>query len=145
MQEYAVGGFSGVPGTASEPIAVLWNPHASIRLYVTEVACFGEGLSVDLSRVTTQGTAGSTVTPDADNAFSRQAAPPSGALLGLADYSVAPTRVPPPQMRFRIGNIDGSGFAVWLGKFEVPPGTGCCLEYVSGTAVAAPVYFRWME
>ena len=145
MQEYAVGGLAGVPSAGTEPVAVLWNPSANRTLYVSQVAFFGEGMSVNVSRVTTRGTPGSTVTPDADNAFSRQAAPPSGAELNLADFSVAPTRVPPGLKQFRIGNIAGSGFDIWIARFEVPPGTGCCIEYISGTAVSRSVYYRWWE
>lgn len=92
---YSVGGRSAdTAATANHVAATLWNPSSAFNIYVREIWIVKTAATADnhqLNFSTTRGTAGSTVTPDIDNNYQRQAAPPSGALLDLAAYSVQPT------------------------------------------------------
>lgn len=151
MARYAVGGRTAA-GTQNEPLGALWNPHASIDLHVLfwsiDVA-IAAATRFFLARITTRGTPGSTVTPDADNALDRRASPASGALLDLADYTVNPTIETPPLERFEISAPLGS--AIWksydpLRPLLVPAGTGLCLmENNEGTPGTLDMTFMWRE
>lgn len=92
---YGVGGRSAATAaTANHVAATLWNPSTAFNIYVREIWVTKTVATADnhqLNFTTTRGTAGSTVTPDIDNNYERQVAPPSGALLDLAAYSVQPT------------------------------------------------------
>lgn len=156
---YAVGGRSAANG-AGEALATLWNPHASQSLYVIEfeVVSLGanSGCIGTLQRATVRGTPGSTITPDLDNSYSRRAAPPTGALLDLGDYTTNATL--DTSILWRVNtpggaNTAGSGAHLMLGVdeieddhgIEVPFGTG--LTYVSTQALSggADVRFTWEE
>lgn len=151
---YAVASGAAFATDAGEACAALWNPHASLSLYVVW-AGIGHlnalvGGTFRLSRISSRGTAGATVTPDADNAFDRHAVPPSGALLDVGNYTVAPTEAGPEIWRFRY--IEGANSYVSRAypnkrkhyPVEVPAGTGLCwfcdVALVNGLAC-----FRWDE
>lgn len=149
---YSVGGRSAATAaTADHVAAALWNPHGSLSLYVHEVMIFKTVATVDnhgLIRTSTRGTAGSTVTPDADNAYNRRATPPSGALLDLAAYSAQPTLQGPYMARSNLAAAIGAGFILVFGDqgIEVPFGTG--LAIVTPPAVIlqpSDFTFVWTE
>jgi hypothetical protein len=156
VTRYAVAGIAGAAGANPIPVAVLWNPATSTRsLYivssiVSTSEAAGGAVFTTMRRVSSRGTPGSTVTPDADNAFDRSAAPPSGALLDLATYSVTPT-TPTPNTDLVYNTFDKRGGDIievrWKGRgLRVPVGTGMswCLN-PSGAANAWQITFVWDE
>ena len=134
---YSVRGFTAATAGAASPdvICQLWNPDGAKRIKVLEVSLWRGGITgtrVVPTRTTARGTPGSTVTPDADNAWDTDAGPPSGALLDLAQFSVAPTIMAAPHlMGFHMAaNTGQEGFGfVWASPkgIEVAPGTGLAL------------------
>lgn len=138
MLRYAVAGQAAAPSASGEPYAVLWNPSTTKRLYVEQVVIEDPHATIlsrpGLVRCTTRGTPGSTITPDADNSLdSSGIAPPSGAELNLADFTVSPTLQPP---RLNIYNISftGGSIHIILGDLAIPAGTGLCIECVANLA-----------
>ena len=94
---YAVAG--AITGfDTGEIIGHLWNPSTTRAFYIVHAslsisATSGVAEYISLRRTTTAGTTpGATVTPDADNAFNRMVAPPSGAILYLGNFATAPTQ-----------------------------------------------------
>jgi hypothetical protein len=146
---YYVGGAGAAPSTVPESIATLWNPHGTKALYVVSMAWARESgtgtVTMILIRVSARGTAGSTVTPDADNHVNRRASPASGAILDLADYTVAPTEEGPDLWRWHCDRPQ-SGIEVFFRQpIVVPAGTGLNLKEAAGTASPASVWFGWDE
>ena len=139
-------------------IAALWNPSSVISLYVVFVSIDVNetqgtyGPIKTLYRITTQGTPGATVTPDADNAFDRREAPPSGAVLNTSSYSVAPTLQAPGLEVWQHDREIGERFERWFrGRsrnngpkgIRVPPGTG--LAWHSDTTYGDDIHrFTWV-
>ena len=79
--------------TTNVQAAVLWNPHATIRLRVYEISWFKTVATADnlaLLRVTGRGTPTTTATPTIENETDRAVAPPSGAVVDTA-WSTGPT------------------------------------------------------
>lgn len=133
---YYVRAFSGAIATAgaNEVHANLWNPSSTRYINLIEVAYFqpdfgAAGDSFYLSRTTTTGTAASTLTPNAVNAADASIAPPSGALIHLAEFSAQPTLATPSIVStaaFHTGV--GSGFLhVFSDDLWIPPGTGVAI------------------
>lgn len=135
---YAVAGRSAATAaTADQAGCHLWNPHATKSIYIREVWWFKTVATADnpgLVRTSTIGTTpGTTVTPDADNAFDRHAAPPSACVLYLATFATYPVVQGPYMHRENLPAAIGAGL-VWSfldEPVEVPAGTGF--------AVATPV------
>lgn len=153
MNSYAVRGrTAAAAATANHAIAVLWNAHATKRIAVTEIAVFktGAGAAADalvIQRTTTRGTAGSTVTPDIDNSYQADVAPPSGPLLDLAAFSAQPTLATPPLKGFVAAAVAASGIVFPVPReLVVPPGTGLAIIQIAATAwPASEVSFEWNE
>jgi hypothetical protein len=151
---YCVGGDNGTSNitTAGECFAGFWNPSGTVRLHVTQVQLLHTGGTASnvmrfyLARTTARGTPNATVTPDADNAYERLAAPPSGAVLDLGNFSVEPTEVTPYIFRAYPGQGQGAG-AMWTLKapLHVPPGTGLGLFVTDTVTLRAAVTFEWWE
>lgn len=130
---HRVGGRSAATAaTADHAAAAIWNPHASISLFVKEIAVVKTVATADnhgLIRTTTRGTAGSTVTPDADNDDNRRGTNGPGALLDLAAFTVQPTLQTPYLARSNLAAAIGAGF-IWVfdeSGIEVPAGTGLAI------------------
>lgn len=162
MSTYSVRGFSANTGTTyPAPICAVWNPDATESVKVVECGVFMAGLrtgttqnSPVLYRTTAQGTAGSTVTPDADNAWDDLVAPASGLVLDLALFSVAPTTASPPLWAMQCGGNTATGSAglgfQWASSrgILVPPGTGLMIgATMNGVNLwpASECYFVWEE
>lgn len=137
--------------TADHVIAALWNPASNRRLTVVGARCSKSAVGAAdiprLARITTQGTVGSTITPTIVNHHERDLAPPSGALLNLAAFSVQPTIEPLRLHSFYVPASIGAGL-MWAfeGEIEIPAGNG--LAFVTGSALAYPVSsadFTWHE
>src|SRR5262245_20079851 len=150
---YSARGFTAATAaTADHALAVLWNPSGSKRIRVVEVGLFKAGAgtandSVYLARRTTRGTTGSTVTPDADNAWEGDATPDSGALLDLAAFSAQGTQSTPFLWGFVAAAAAGSGL-IWPCPrgIIVPAGTGLAIAQRAATAwPTSEVYFSWEE
>lgn len=138
--------------TADHGVATLWNPHSTKRIRVLEfglccTAAPSAGASIYLRRASARGTPGSTVTPAIQHAHGRDIAPPSGALLDLATYSVQPTFETGGFMGWVFAAVAASGLIYPIPRgIEVPPGAG--LSMVTAAAVAIPiseVWFQWEE
>lgn len=151
MQRYSVGGRSAITDATLDGVAAsLWNPSSTRSLWVAEIWCTKTVATADhhkIVRSSTRGTTpGSTVTPDADNAYSRQATPPTGALLDLANFATEPTLQGPELARTMLPAAIGAGFAFVFGGgvpgqgIEVPAGTGLVVAVPEiGTEVAIQV------
>jgi hypothetical protein len=149
---YSVGGrAAATAASVNNAAAILWNPSSTKRLWVLafewcEVVA-GSAIG-NFIRVSTQGTPGSTITPDVDNAWEQDIAPPSGVVLNLAAYSVQPTFQGPLMRRIRITNAPGFG-GMWT--FDdpgicVPPGTGFGLMTAEGSLIPdGDCSFTWQE
>ncbi len=150
---YSVRGLTAATAaTADIAIASLWNPDATDSITVLEFGLFKTtaGAAADslyMERITARGTAGSTVTPDLDNSWGNLVAPPSGALLDLASYSVQPTSSTPPLFGWVAAAVAGSGL-IWPTPrgIKIPPGAGISLCTRVATAwPVSEVYFVWEE
>lgn len=152
MHGYRVRGrTAATAATAGHAIAALWNPHATKRIRVVEFGLFktGAGAAADaleLRRSTTRGTPGSTVTPAIQQDDDRDLAPPSGALLDLAAFTVQPTLEAGGLFGWVAANVAGSGLLYPTGAIVLPPGAGLVIVQIAATAwPASDVSFRWEE
>ena len=135
---YAVAGRSAnTAATIDQSAGHLWNPSTSRGIFVREVHVVqvnATASNLGLIRTTTIGTTpGTTVTPDVDNAFNRQAAPPSASVLYLATFATYPVVAGPYMYRTNTPAAGGVS-SLWIMGDEpifVPAGTGL--------AVATPV------
>lgn len=151
-QRYSIGGRSAATAaTQNHVAAALWNPSTAFNIYVREIWITKTAAVVDnhaIAFITARGTAGSTATPDADNDYSRQNAPPSGALLDLAAYSVQPTLQSPPLTR---NNLPATiGAFLFFDFRDVPvmvrPGQGLAIYTpVAVVLQASDFTFVWDE
>lgn len=153
MAEYSARGVTAATAaTIDHAVAALWNPDTAKRIKLLELGLFkaGAGAANDglyLTRITARGTPGSTITPDADNAWSGDDVPSSGALVDLAAYSVQPTRATPPLWGWIAAAVAASG-VIWPTPrgIWIPPGTGLALCQRTATAwPISEVYFCWEE
>lgn len=139
--------------TADHAVAQLWNPHSTQRIKVIQVslvaaAAPSAGSTIKLRRTTARGTAGSTVTPGIVHHSLRAIAPPSGALLDLAAFSVQPTfETGDLGLGWVLAAVAASGIVYPIPNgIEIPPGAG--LAITTGAAIAVPasdVIFMWLE
>lgn len=150
MGYYSVGGRSVATAATDEiPAANFWNPATNKRLWVVEISVSKTVATIDnpaIQRTSTIGTAGSTVTPDIDNAYERDFAPPSGCVLDL-DWSAIPTVALPHLKRMHMANNEGMAEDMvfrWPG-ICVPPGTGLQTVSTTGGIAAADHTFVWYE
>lgn len=152
---YSVGGrMNAATAATADHVAVnLWNPSGSKSLWVVSVEFFNTtatAMPAQLIRTSTAGTTpGSTVTPDADNAYNRQVTPASGALAYTAAFSGAqPTVQGPPIKRTNLAAAIGTGmiWAFYDTPIEVPAGTGLALSTPAATAFQVCDFaFEWDE
>lgn len=140
LDEWRVAGVTAASdGTDNDAVAILWNPHASRVLYVMEIHFANDTAAsgkVTLTRTTTRGTAGSTVTPDADNHVEGLVAPPTAAVLDLANFSAEPTKASPDLGSYQTPATIGAG-KVW--SFRAAPirvGAGTGFGIINGAAAA---------
>lgn len=157
---YSIRGRSAATTAASgEAICQLWNADTNnaLTLYELGISLSGNVCSrVNLARTTARGTAGSTETPDGDNAWAGDGvAPLSGALLDLADFTTNPTYAAPRLegwARDTTGARTGSEGWCFVWTFpdgvEVAQSSGVAVEHVSAAAdsvAAAECYAVWGE
>jgi hypothetical protein len=154
---FSVRGFSATSANvANGALGGFWNPDSVQRVKVLEVSVFQAALTGVVSkkylvRTTTRGTAGSTITPDADNAWEEEDIPASGALLDLAAYSVEPTLASPPMFGMCLVGASslGAGFGyVWLmpSGLWLPPGTGLAIcDQIGANGPTSEIYVAWEE
>jgi hypothetical protein len=145
--------------TANHVLGALWNPSASVRMVVFEVAICANaaptaGTSLYLVRSSARGTAGSSITSTIDNDNEKLLIPPSGAILDLAAYSVQPTLLPAAgtntagmHFTWSFAAVVGSGVVYSIPRgIVVPAGNGLCIA--QKTAVIFPISdigFEWEE
>lgn len=129
--------------SANEPLGALWNPSGTRRIRIAAISCFiGDFMSTPgdrllISRISARGTPGSTVTLDEDSAGDGSSAPPSGAVLDLAEYTVLPTLLPPPLLppftpQGGSGGEGGGFYVPFPRGLTVPPGAGVCIHMTVG-------------
>lgn len=147
--EYYVRGFTvATAATADHAIFGVWNPSSTRRIRLLEWAIFkaGAGTANDSGRwvrTTARGTAGSTVTPDADNAADGASVPPSGFLLDLSAYSVQPTKATPDMIGWVAPAVAGAGIDLPVPRgIWIPAGTG--LVYYQRAATIWPTSEVWV-
>lgn len=152
MPRYAVGGRTvATAATANHAAAGLWNPSATKAIKLRELWAFKTVATVDnhgLRRITTRGTAGSTVTPDATTSFDTpRIVPQSGVLLDLAAYTVQPTLVGVLLARANLPAAVGAGFIwVFAEPVVIPPGEGLALITPEAVILQpSDVVFVWDE
>src|SRR5687767_11340936 len=122
MPEFRVAGRSAATAaTANHVAACLWNPSATLTIFVTEVhVCLTAATAANLSlrKTSTRGTppAGSVVAT-IDNSHDSSAAPASGAVLDLAAFTAQPTLVGVPIERWALPAAIGAA-----GMFVFPNG-----------------------
>jgi len=154
MSQYSVGGRGVVTAATANLVgAELWNPHASISLYVTAVWVAQTAGTVNnpyLKRSSARGaTPNNTVTPTIENDWDRLQAPPSGALLDMGTFGTAPTLVGTPLAAANAPAAAGSGYMLPFvpGRgIRVPAGMGLCV-YTPVAVALQPmdVTFFWDE
>lgn len=141
MALYSVRGFTAATAaTADHAIFSVWNPDSLKRITLVEMGLFKAGAgaandSLYVCRITTRGTAGSTVTPDADNAWQGDDVPASGFLLDLAAFSAQPTKASPNLFGWVASAVAASGF-IWPTPrgIAIPAGTGIAIVQRAATA-----------
>jgi|SRR5712692_6658608 len=141
---YSVSGEPAAVGTIDNAIAALWNPHASqfvkvIQVQIAFTAAPTAAYRIKVRRISARGTAGSTITPGIANHSLRGIAPPSGALLDLAAYSVQPTfdgdNIGPGWV---FSAVASAGLIYPIpGGFQVGPGAGLAL--VAAATIAGAI------
>lgn len=155
MALFSCRGFTAATaGGAGDVITQLWNTDANQDLILWECGIFdtsnvaGRPLFV---RTTARGTVGSTVVPDADNAWDQDDTPACGE-VDLAAFSVMPTRAGAPELwgwnvkiaGAQVGS-EGYGFQ-WATPYgiRVKPGSGVCVQQVNNNIWgASEVYWAW--
>lgn len=140
--------------TADHAIWGFWNPHSTQRIKVIAFSMFAQsgapaaGFSVRLRRTTARGTPGSTVTPAIQHHSIQGVAPPSGALLDLAAYTVQPTLdTGDLGIGYTFAAVQGSGIVYPIpGGIEIPPGTGlACIQVPATASVQFEITVVWLE
>lgn len=150
---FSVGGRTAATvATANHAGAQLWNASTTKSIFVTQISwskTVATADNVGIVRSSARGTAGSTVTPAQQNDFAYDAAPPSGALLDLAAFSVQPTLISSTAYMFRwhLPAAVGAGFILPLPQpIEVPQSTGLVIVTPPATILQpADVAFFWTE
>ncbi len=153
---YTVRGRTVAAGaTADLAIAQLWNPHASQIIRVLFVAFSVAAApanvqSLRVQRTSARGTPGSSVTPGREADSNYGGAPPSGAILDLAAFTVQPTYV-----GTSIGLLGYSGVPVAGLYVDIDFGSGIDIPAGMGLAIAtcedasnwqkSEVTFAWKE
>lgn len=143
-------------GTADHAIWGFWNPHSTQRIKLISFSMWAQsaapaaGYSARLRRISAQGTAGSTVTPNSSNDSRLGVAPVSGAVLNLAAYSVQPTLLASSVdfgLGFTFAAVQASGFVYPIpGGIEIGPGAGVAMIQVPATAsVVFEITLTWLE
>ena len=156
MGIYSVRGLAATTAVSADvAVAQLWNNSSTEYIKVLECGSTVAGTTharCYFSRSTARGTAGSTITPDADNAWDSNKAPSSGALMDLSSFSAQPTLATPPLHGFHVGasGVGGSGGAGFIYAFPdgivIPPSDGFVI--VNGDAVGwgqSECFFVWEE
>jgi hypothetical protein len=140
---YVRGVTAATAATADHVVAGLWNASSTARIVVLEFSIFKTtagtaGDSGRLVRTSTRGTAGSSITPDADNANDGVSTVSSGAILDLAAYSVQPTLASPGMYGWVAAAVIASGVIIPIPRgIIVLPSTS--LVFAQRVATAWPV------
>lgn len=138
--------------TANHAGAQLWNASANRSLFVTQISWAKTVGTVDglgLVKSSARGTPGTSLTAVAQNDVDGDAAPPSGAILDKAAFTVQPTLVSGTAYGFRwnLPATIGSGFILPLpDPIRVAPGTGLVIVTLGNVILQpADVAFFWRE
>jgi hypothetical protein len=151
MATYSVAGFTGAQTVSDRPLAVLWNPSANKRIKLVEFGFYRAGTAgtgAFVQRTSTRGTVGSTVTPDADNAWGTAIAPPSGAVLDLAEFAAGPSAngvLASTQFASTTGTEGFGHVFLWGLGLMIPPGRGVMIRSNPVTISQCWVYAVWEE
>ncbi len=135
--------------TVNHAMAALWNPSTTVQLRVDVIEiCTTTAVAIEVAvrRISARGTPGSSVTSTINNAHGQEVAPPSGAILDKAAYSVQPTAIANDLCRFQLPAAIGSAM-IWQFRepIEINPGQGLALVSVVAALAAPVVSFGWDE
>ena len=152
MGVYSVRGFTAATAaTADHSVFSVWNPDSLKRITLLELGLFKAGAgaandSLYVCRTSARGTAGSTVTPDADNAWLGDDVPASGFLLDLAAFSVQPTKGSPNLFGWVASAVAGAGI-IWPTPrgIVIPAGTGIAVAQRAATAFPTSEVYAVIE
>lgn len=129
--------------TADHAIAAVWNPHATKRISLLELAIFaaaapGAAAGFYLRRISVRGTAAAAAAPGIPNSYQGDTAPVSGWALDLGAYTVQPTLAAGAGIGygFVFAAVAASGIVLPLRGIEIPPGAGLAL--LNRAAIAVP-------
>lgn len=141
--------------TGDHAVWAFWNPHSTQRIKVITIAMFAQtaataGWTVRLRRTSARGTAGSTVTPNSSNDSKLAAAPVSGALLDLAQFSAQPTLLASSvdlMLGYPFPAVIGAGIVYPIsGGIEIGPGAGiACIQVPATAGPIMEVSITWLE
>ena len=138
---YVLGESADTAATADHFGCLLWNASSVITIYVRGIEVYAQnttvGTNYGLVRASTQGTAGATITPVADNDYDDDVAPPSGTLLYLGVFSVQPTIEKPYMYQGQVATLGASGWGLEMNWMF--PGEPIHVPAGSGLGIATPV------
>lgn len=137
----ASGRSSTTDAAADNFVGHLWNPHSTRSLWVVEICLATSAASTTLDpkrlmRTSTQGTPATSVTPDLDDDEWGESPPATGAVMGLANFSVEPTIASPELLSWTFASTGVHGLT-WVLRPEgirVPPGSGLGLTNTGAVA-----------
>ena len=130
---FALGGRTvATAATANHVAAQLWNPHATIPIFVRQfwvcsTTATASNLAINRSNVR-GATPTSTVTPDIDSDMDAYVTPTTASVLELATFTTQPTLDAPAMYRWNLPGVIGAGFIfVFDPPIKVAPGnaTAC--------------------
>lgn len=124
MPDFSVAGFGSAPAGVPATYGGLHNPSTTKDIWVVECGIWHAAIGGSRHTIcvsTQRGTAGSTVTPGADNCLDGDDAPQSGALLDLGAYSAEPSAFGTPRLLsyHKQGTATGSEGAGYVWAFPL--------------------------
>jgi hypothetical protein len=138
---YAAAGRTVASAASANAVACgIHNDHGTKSIYIREIWIFtttATTINLGIQRATTKGTSAATAAHDADNAYDRRAAAPSGCTV-ITDYSADPTLTTNYMIQAISAAQIGAGWVFGFPQaIEVPAGTGLVL--CTTQAAAFPV------
>lgn len=149
MAVFSVGSQAALGCDAGEACVNLWNPAANTAIRVRQIEVVHQAAltnGIRLSRTSTIGTTGTSITPDADNHFGRRAAPQSACVMYLGNFSVNPTEETPSLFSAQLGAGASGGMVGWWfpEPIVVPAGSGLGI-YSVGAGTSFGHFWEWEE
>lgn len=137
----------------TDPIFLVWNPHASLPVRLTQVgwqantAPAAAPASFSFDRASARGTPTSTVTASQVHDEENDAAPLSGLLIDDCAAGTPPTWITPSLYAWSFQAVAASAIVIPLARgLLLPPGTGFGMRGLAGGAITnCDVMVAWEE